>query len=117
MRTIGIITNIITDGFIPLIDIIEITIYDKEKNQVVTIYPSNYKRDYPFQLVQTVEYDKDNDSIKPFDKLTDMTEMESKQYLKGLTNVLKDRVLAKKFENYLYSPLDKPPKIKTSPRK
>lgn len=108
MRTIGIITNIITDGFIPLIEIIEITIYDKEKEQVVKRYPSNYKMDYPFQLVQTVEYDVNNDSIKPFDKLTEMTEMESKQYLKVLANVLEDRVLAKKFENDLYGPLDKP---------
>ena len=111
MRRIGIVTEIITDGYIPLIERIEITIYDEEKDQVVTIYPTDYKRNYPYQLFQNVEYDKENDSIKPFvftnDKETPLTNKELQAQAKCLA------VVVERFKNLyaldLYKPLDSVP--------
>ena len=92
MRRIGIVTDIITDGYIPLIERIEITIYDEEKDQVVTIYPTDFKRNYPYELFQNVEYDKENDSIKPFiftnDKETSLNKKELQAHAKCLAVVV-----------------------------
>jgi len=111
MRKIGFITDIkYIDGFNPLIEKISITIFDEETNKVVTISPTNFKKTYPFQIFDGVEYIEKDNSIKPhIPKINgniDLTSKELEFQMKSIIAIMDDPLLGELFKNHLTNALD-----------
>lgn len=111
MRKIGFITNIqYINESTPLIDKIDITIFDEDENKVVTITPTNFNKNYPYQLFQEVEYSKDNNSIKPYiPKINGSPDLNNKELefeMQSIIAIMDDPILGNAFKEYLMSAFD-----------
>jgi len=108
MRKIGFITNInYIDG---LINKLSITIFNEETNEVETIYPTILPKNYPYQMFETVEYNKEDNSIKPYvpkdiNKL-DLSKEELKFMQKSLLFIAQDKELGPIFQEHLLNTYD-----------